>query len=83
MVNPYYYQTKDRGSTLGIGHFEPHEVDKLATLLEEVSNQIYKEDGDYITGLDWLDIIPDDLSLLGVKTSSEAWLNSLFDELND
>ena len=77
-VNPYYYHTKDRGSILGIGHFEPHEVERLTTDLEEVSNQIYKEDGYYILGLDWLDIIPDDMSLLDRKNESLD-LESFFD----
>lgn len=79
VVNPYYYHMKDRGSVLVVGHFEPHEVERLTTDLEEVSNQIYKEDGYYISGLDWLDIIPDDLSLLEVETGSEKWIDSLFD----
>lgn len=56
-INPYYWH--DKGSICGLGDFKPNDVDKLANLLEEVSNQIFEETGDYITGLDWLDVIPE------------------------
>lgn len=61
-INPYYWT--DRGAICRLGDFEPTDLDKLAELLEEVSNQIYKETEDYITGLDWLDIFPEDETLL-------------------
>lgn len=61
-INPYYWE--DNGSICGLGDFKSTDVDKLATLLEEVSEQIYKETGYYISGLDWLDIFPEDKSLL-------------------
>ena len=56
-INPYYWE--DGGAICGLGDFKPNDVDKLANLLEEVSNQIFKETGDYITGLDWVDVIPE------------------------
>lgn len=64
-VNPYYWQ--DRGSICGLGDFKPTEVDKLAKLIDEVSAQIYKETGYYISSLDWLDIFPEDNSLLDAR----------------
>lgn len=60
-INPYYWQ--DSGSICGLGDFNPNDVDKLANLLEEVSNQIFEETGDYITGLDWLDVISEGMLL--------------------
>ena len=59
-INPYYWQ--DKGSICGLGDFKPNEVDKLAKLLDEVSEQIYKETGFYISIIDWLDIFPEDKS---------------------
>ena len=56
-INPYYWQ--DNGSICGLGDFKSNDIDKLADLLEEVSNQIFEETGDYITGLDWVDVIPE------------------------
>ena len=60
-INPYYWE--DDGAICGLGDFKPNDVDKLANLLEEVSNQIFKETGDYITGLDWLDVVTEDMLL--------------------
>lgn len=60
-INPYYWLNK--GIICDLGVFKPTEVDKLATLLEEVSEQIYKETGYYISSIDWLDIFPEDKSL--------------------
>lgn len=60
-INPYYWE--DGGSICGLGDFTSNDVDKLSDLLEEVSNQIFKETGDYITGLDWLDVIKEDMLL--------------------
>ena len=70
-INPYYWQLGN--SICGLGDFTPTDVDKLATLLEEVSEQIYKETGYYISGLDWLDIFPENKSLLDarIKTNKE------------
>lgn len=79
-INPYYWL--DGGAICGLGDFEPTDVDKLAELLEEVSNQIYKETKDYITGLDWLDIFPSDESLLEKRRKeSEERFNSFIDSL--
>lgn len=61
-VNPYYWE--DGGSVCGLGDFKPTEIDKLAKLIDEVSAEIYKETGFYINSLDWLDIFPEDKSLL-------------------
>lgn len=79
-VNPYYWLYN--GSICDLGDFKPTDVDKLATLLEEVSEQIYKETGYYISGLDWLDIFPEDESLLEARNkeaveSLETLLSSL------
>ena len=64
-INPYYWL--DNGSICGLGDFKPNDVDKLANLLEEVSNQIFEETGDYITGVDWVHIFPEDDSSVGRK----------------
>ena len=60
-INPYYW--RDGGAICGLGDFKSNDVDKLANLLEEVSNQIFEEIGDYITGLDWLNVITEDMLL--------------------
>lgn len=60
-INPYYWE--DGGAICGLGDFKPNDVNKLAELLEEVSNQIFKETGDYITGLDWVNIFTEDMLL--------------------
>lgn len=75
-INPYCWT--DRSAICGLGDFEPTDVDKLADLLEEVSNQIHKETGDYITGLDWLDIFPADESLLDRRVEDVSNLISSF-----
>lgn len=64
-INPYYWQ--DNGFICGLGDFKPTDVDKLAELLEDVSNQIYKETGYCISSIDWLDIFPEDKSLLNAS----------------
>lgn len=64
-INPYYWE--DGGAICGLGDFKPNDVDKLADLLEEVSNQIFEETGDYITGVDWVHIFPENDSLVGRK----------------
>lgn len=79
-INPYYWQYN--GSICDLGDFKPTEVDKLAKLLDEVSDKIYKETGYYISGLDWLDIFPEDKSLLEARNKEavenlETLLNSL------
>lgn len=68
-VNPYYWQYN--GSICGLGDFKPTDVDKLATLLEEVSEQIYKETGYYINGIDWLDIFPENKDLLDARIKKD------------
>ena len=81
-INPYYWT--DRSAICGLGDFEPIDVNKLAELLEEVSNQIHNETGDYITGLDWLDIFPSDKSLLEKRRKeSEERFNSFIDSLTE
>ena len=75
-INPYYWQ--DNGSICGLGDFKPNEVDRLAKLLDEVSEQIYKETGFYISSIDWLDIFPEDKSSLDAR-NKEA--NKEFDVL--
>lgn len=79
-INPYYWQWGH--SICGLGDFKPNEVDKLAKLLDEVSAQIYKETGYYINGIDWLDIFPEDESLLEARNKEavkrlETLLSSL------
>lgn len=79
-INPYYWQYG--GAICGLGDFKPTDVEKLANLLEEVSEQIYKETGDYISGIDWIDIFPKDESLLEARMREanerfDALLNSL------
>ena len=79
-INPYYWQ--DSGSICGLGSFKPIDVDKLAELLEEVSNQIYKETGYCISSIDWLDIFSEDEFLLDdhlkeTTESFEVFLSSL------
>lgn len=79
-INPYYWQ--DNGSICGLGDFKPDEVERLAKLLDEVSEQIYKETGYYISSIDWLDIFPEDKSLVDARIkeateSFETFLSSL------
>lgn len=64
-INPYYWQ--DGGAICGLGDFKPDEVERLAKLLDEVSEQIYKETGFYISSIDWLDIFPEDKSFLDAR----------------
>lgn len=64
-ISPYYWQNK--GFICTLGDFEPTEIDKLAKRLEEVSEQIYKETGYYISSIDWIDIFPEDKSLLDAR----------------
>lgn len=79
-INPYYWLNK--GIICDLGDFKPTDVDRLAKLLDEVSEQIYKETGYYISSIDWLDIFPEDKSLLEVRNEEvtkclEALLSSL------
>lgn len=78
-INPYYWQ--DNGSICGLGDFKPNDVDKLADLLEEVSNQIFEETGDYITGLDWVNIITEDMLLQANRVNEvDDFLSSFAEE---
>ena len=72
-INPYYWQ--DNGSICGLGDFKPDEVERLAKLLDEVSEQIYKETGYYISSIDWLDIFPEDKFLVDarIKEATESF----------
>ena len=72
-INPYYWQ--DNGSICGLGDFKPDEVERVAKLLDEVSEQIYKETGYYISSIDWLDIFPEDKSLVDarIKEATESF----------
>jgi hypothetical protein len=79
-INPYYWLNK--GIICDLGDFKPTDVDRLAKLLDEVSEQIYKETGYYISSIDWFDIFPEDKSLLEVRNEEatkclEALLSSL------
>lgn len=79
-INPYYWQ--DKGSICGLGDFKPTEVDRLAKLLDEVSEQIYKETGFYISSIDWLDIFPEDESLLDArKKEATERIEALFSSM--
>lgn len=72
VVNPYYYQLSDNGSSIcGLGIFQPSEIEKLSNVIEQISSQIYNETGFYITSLEWLDIFPEDESLLSEKIDKE------------
>ena len=78
-INPYYWQ--DKGSICGLGDFNPNDMDKLANLLEEVSNQIFEETGEYITGVDWLDVITEDMLLQANKVNKvDDFLSSFAEE---
>ena len=83
-INPYYWQLGN--SICGSGDFKPTDVDKLAEILDEVSAQIYAETGFHPTSLDWLDIFPEDMSLLDARNKKanedfDALLDSLQSEL--
>lgn len=81
-INPYYWT--DRSAICGLGDFEPTEVDKLANELEEVSNQIHAETGYYVSGLEWLDVFPEDESLFKEKMKkAEEWFDSFIDSLTE
>ena len=69
-VNPNYYVPKGYFSE-HIGTFKPNEVTELAKALEEVSNKVFSETGYYISGLDWLDILPEDESLFHKKLAKD------------
>ena len=80
-VNPNYYTLSDRGSICSLGLFQPHEVDRLSEVIGGISKQIYQETGFYISGLEWLDIFPEDMSLFDarikeVQEEFDALLNS-------
>lgn len=78
-INPYYWQ--DSGAICGLGDFKPSDLDKLANLLEEVSNQIFEETGDYITGLDWVNIITEDMLLQANRVNEvDDFLSSFAEE---
>ena len=78
-INPYYWE--DGGAICGLGDFKPSDVDKLANLLEEVSNQIFEETGDYITDLDWLHIFTEDMLLQANKVNEvDDFLSSFSEE---
>ena len=78
-INPYYWH--DNGSICGLGDFNPTDIDKLAILLEEVSNQIFEETEDYITGLDWVDVITEDMLLQANKVNGvDDFLSSFAEE---
>ena len=55
-------------------------MDKLADLLEEVSNQIFEETGDYITGLDWVHIFTEDMLLEANRVNEVGDFPSSFAE---
>lgn len=78
-INPYYWE--DGGAICGLGDFKPSDVNKLADLLEEVSNQIFEETGYYITGLDWVHIFTEDVLLQANKVNEvDDFLSSFAEE---
>lgn len=79
-INPYYWLNK--GIICDLGDFKPTDVDRLAKLLDEVSEQIYKETGYYISSIDWLDLFPEDKSLYEsrMKETTEK-LEALFSSM--
>ena len=79
-INPYYWLNK--GIICDLGDFKPTDVDRLTKLLDEVSEQIYKETGYYISSIDWLDLFPEDKSLYEsrMKETTEK-LETLFSSM--
>ena len=62
-INPNMYQGgKSEGISYiqGLGTFNKDTVNKLAEVIEEASNQVYADDGCYISGPEWLDVFPAD-----------------------
>ena len=63
-INPNMYlggRSTGKGAYIqGLGTFNKDTVNKLAEVIEEVSNQVYADDGYYITGPEWLDVFPAD-----------------------
>ena len=81
-VNPYYYTLSNGGSIYCIGSYSPEEVDKLAKVLEEVSNTVFSETGYHTNGLEWFDIFPEDESLFLEKVNkARAELEKLISEI--
>ena len=63
-INPNVYlggRSEGKGACIqGLGRFNKNTVNKLAEVIEEASNQVYADDGYYITGPEWLDVYPSD-----------------------
>lgn len=63
-INPNMYlggRSEGKGACIqGLGRFNKNTVNKLAEVIEEASNQVYADDGYYITGPEWLDVFPAD-----------------------
>lgn len=63
-INPNMYlggRSKGKGAYIqGLGTFNKDTVNKLAEVIEKASNQVYADDGYYITGPEWLDVFPAD-----------------------
>lgn len=62
-INPNMYMgSKSEGTSYiqGLGTFNKETVTELAKVIEKASNQVYADDGYYITGPEWLDVYPSD-----------------------
>lgn len=79
-INPNYYLMEDKGSSIcELGVFGEFTVDKLADALKEVSKKIFEEDGYIISGMDWLDVFPEDISLLPKSPEVLEEIDAMFD----
>ena len=63
-INPNMYlggRSKGKGAYIqGLGKFNKDTVNELAEVIEKTSNQVYDEDGYYITSPEWFDVFPAD-----------------------
>ena len=61
-INPNYYlggRSEGKGAYIqGLGIFNKDTVNELVEVIEKASNQVYANDGYYITGPEWLDVFP-------------------------
>lgn len=79
-INPNYYLMRDKGSSIcELGVFGKFTVDKLADALKEVSKKIFEEDGCLVSGMDWLDVYPEDMSLLPKSPAVLEESDAMFD----
>lgn len=79
-VNPNYYLRRDKGSSIcELGVFGEFTVDKLTDTLKEVSKKILEETGDIISDINWLDVYPEDMSLLPKSPAVLEESDAMFD----